>query len=139
MQKLIMTSLRDGALRRVAEQQTDEDAAFELISEFFRAVQLAFSEAWKGRTPRTSRLVHGVGIISMGYVMEYLHGAFGISSASDFVEALSPLREETAWTAGVWDFGEGNHRPWNGLQFVPRDYMELSHFLLAILKRRVVD
>nr|WP_295587795.1 DGQHR domain-containing protein DpdB [uncultured Lamprocystis sp.] len=138
MQKLIMASLRDGALRRVAEQQSGEDAAFELISEFFRAVQLAFNEAWRSHTPRTSRLVHGVGIISMGYVMEYLHGAYGISKAIDFVDALSPLRDETAWTTGVWSFGEGNCRPWNSLQFVPRDYMELSHFLLGILKRRLV-
>jgi hypothetical protein len=30
----------------------------------------------------------------------------------------------TAWTSGTWDFGEGNQRPWNGLPFVPRDYLE---------------
>lgn len=135
IQRLIMASLRDGALRDISRGAQDSDAAFGLISEFFQAVQDAFSEAWIGHTPRTSRLVHGVGIMAMGYVMEYLHGARSLFRADEFAESLAPLQGSTAWTAGVWAFGEGNLRPWNSLQFVPRDYMELSQFLLGILKR----
>jgi hypothetical protein len=41
----------------------------------------------------------------------------------------------TAWTSGTWDFDEGSQRPWRGLRFVPRDYMELSQYLLSTLKR----
>lgn len=135
IQRLVMASLRDGALRDISRGAPDNDAAFGLISEFFYAVQDVFGDAWIGHTPRTSRLVHGVGIMAMGYVMEYLHSARSLLLAEDFAAALAPLRGSTAWTAGVWTFGEGNQRPWNGLQFVPRDYIELSQFLLGILKR----
>ena len=66
--------------------------------------------------------------------MGYLHSAHGAFNTEDFTPALEMLRDVTAWTSGTWDFGEGNQRPWNGLQFVPRDYMELSQYLLSHLK-----
>lgn len=134
MQKLIMGSLSDGALRELSRGPDGHERSFQLISNFFDAVQSVFDDDWAGHKPRTSRLVHGVGIVALGYVMEYLHAAYGAVSAEDFRPPLERLKQVTAWTEGVWDFGPGNQRPWNGLQFVPRDYMELSQFLLGRLK-----
>lgn len=136
MQKLIMASFSDGALRELAATEDGPERSFQLISNFFDAVQTVFQIAWCGHKPRTSRLVHGVGIMAMGYVMEYLHSAQGICAAEDFCPALESLQDITAWISGTWDFGEGNQRPWNGLQFIPRDYMELSQYLLSHLKRQ---
>jgi DGQHR domain-containing protein len=136
IQKFIMASLSDGALRELAATEDGRERSFQLISNFFGAVQDVFSDAWKGHKPRTSRLVHGVGVMSMGYVMEYLHGAQAAFTMEDFRPPLESLRGVTAWTSGTWDFGEGNKRPWNGLQFVPRDYMELSQYLLTHLKHQ---
>jgi DGQHR domain-containing protein len=134
MQKLIMASLSDGALRELAATEDGRERSFQLITNFFAAVQEVFCDAWQGHKPRTSRLVHGVGIMAMGYVMEYLHSARSAFETDEFLPALQSLRGVTAWTSGTWDFGEGNQRPWNGLQFVPRDYMELSQYLLSTLK-----
>lgn len=48
------------------------EKCFQLISEFFRAVSLVFKDEWDGHKPKTSRLVHGAGIVAMGYIMELL-------------------------------------------------------------------
>ena len=135
MQKLIMGSLSDGALRDLSIQEDGMLPCFQLVSNFFHAVQNVFSESWKGHKPKTSRLVHGVGIIAMGYVMEYLYSAHQAFEIADFEPNLKRLKQITAWTSGTWEFGENNRRPWNGLQFIPRDYMELSQFLLRNVKQ----
>ena len=135
MQKLIMASLSDGALRDLSIQEDGMLPCFQLLSNFFHAIQTVFSESWYGHKPKTSRLVHGVGIIAMGYVMEYLHSARQAFEVADFEPDLERLKEITAWTAGTWEFGENNRRPWNSLQFIPRDYMELSQFLLRRVKQ----
>jgi DGQHR domain-containing protein len=135
MQKLVMVSLSDGALRELGQLVDGAERSFLLLSNFFQAVQNVFPDAWAGHNPRTSRLVHGVGIMAMGYVMEHLHATLGAFESSEFGPALIGVKPVTAWTQGVWMFGEENRRPWNGLQFVPRDYMELSQYLLRELKR----
>jgi len=135
MQKLVMVSLSDGALRELMPLEDGAERCFLLLSNYFHAVQNVFPEAWAGHKPRTSRLVHGAGIMSMGYVMEHLHSTLGAFETAEFEPALRGLRPVTAWTDGVWMFDEENRRPWNGLQFVPRDYMELSQYLLRALKR----
>lgn len=132
MQKVIMSSLSDGVLRNLIRDGLD--SCFQLISEFFWAVQSVFPDAWEGHKPRTSRLVHGAGIIGMGYVMEHLYATQGCTTRECFAEGLKPLKGRTAWTEGVWRFGDDNIRPWNSLQFVPRDYMELSQYLVRVVR-----
>lgn len=83
MQKLIMGSLSDGALRELSRGPDGHGAELQPISNFFDAVQSVFDDDWAGHKPRTSRLVHGVGIVALGYVMEYLHAAYGAVSAED--------------------------------------------------------
>ena len=134
MQKIIMGSLNDGALRECSAN-SDQRSAFDLVSAFFAAVQDKFHYAWSGHKPRTSRLVHGAGMVAMGYVMEHLYATENARTESDFLAGLDGLVDIVAWTGGVWEFGEDNRRPWNSLQNIPRDYMELSHFLLRELRR----
>ena len=135
MQRMIMNSLSDGVLRELIREDDGIWKSVQLISEFFYAVRSVFEDAWVGHKPRTSRLVHGAGIIAMGYVMEHLCSSNQARSRTEFEQGLDLLKGMTAWTAGTWEFGENNIRPWNSLQCVPRDYMELSQYLVRTVRR----
>ncbi len=135
LQRVIMTSISDGALRLYAsEDALLLDKGYALISEFFHAVQHIFRSDWDGQTPKTSRLIHGAGITAMGYVMEAIHSATGCQGREAFSIGLRPLVGSTAWTSGEWDFGAEKRR-WNGLQNVPSDIKQLAHYLVQVLKR----
>ena len=135
LQRVIMNSLTDGALRLYADDNyLLLDRGFRLLSEFFHAVRHVFSEDWEGKTPKTSRLVHGAGIISMGYVMETLHVTTGAEDRETFARGLRHLKGRTAWSSGEWSFG-AERRRWNGLQNVPADLRQLSLHLVQELKR----
>lgn len=135
VQKLIMNSLSDGALRLYAsENQLLLEQGVRLISEFFYAVQHVFRGDWERHTPKTSRLMHGAGIIAMGYVMDFLNSATGASTREEFAEGLRPLVGQTAWSSGEWDFGDEKRR-WNGLQIVPADIRQLSFHLTHLLRQ----
>lgn len=136
IQKIIMNSLSDGALREFTQDGDTERKYFELLSNFFQAVQSVFPDAWEGHKPRTSRLVHSAGIIAMGFVMEYIYGLTRSTLTESFTPFLEKLEGECAWTDGDWQFGEGYKRPWNSLQFIPKDYLELSQHLLRIIKKQ---
>lgn len=139
LQRLIMASLTDGALRlHAGDDRTLMENGSRLISEYFHAVQTVFEKDWKGRTPKDSRLLHGAGIIAMGYVMEALHVMTGATERDEFADGLRLLRGKTAWTEGEWTFG-GERRRWNGLQNVPSDIRQLSLHLVQVLKRGLAE
>ncbi|MBP2305986.1 DGQHR domain-containing protein [Azospirillum melinis] len=135
LQRVIMNSLSDGALRLYADDnRLLLERGVNLVSEFFHAVKHVFEEDWVGKTPKTSRLVHGAGIIAMGYVMEALHVMTGAEERDAFARGLRLLKGQTAWSSGEWSFGEERRR-WNGLQNVPSDVRQLSLYLVGELKR----
>lgn len=130
VQKVIMNSVSDGVLRDLRAVEVGVQPAFEVLSDFYGAVQDTFPNAWAGHTPKTSRLVHGTGIVAMGYVMESLHARTGALSREDFRRGLAPLKKRTAWTSGSWHFGKGDIVPWNELQNVSRHVIKLAHYLV---------
>lgn len=137
IQRVLMNSMSDGALRLYADDpKLLRTKGVELISEFFHAVKHVFHDAWDGHTPKTSRLLHGVGIISMGFVMEYLHAATGATKREHFIEPLTALRPLTAWTEGEWELGPERRR-WNGLQNVSSDWKMLAFYLVRNVQRAV--
>jgi len=130
VQRVLMNSLSDGALRLYADDsKLLRTKGVDLVSEFFHAVKHVFHDAWNDHTPKTSRLVHGVGIISMGFVMEYLHAATGATKREQFIEPLTALRSVTAWTDGEWEFGPERRR-WNSLQNVSSDWKMLAFYMV---------
>jgi len=135
VQRLFMNSLSDGACREFMREIDGEAKCVNLISEFFAAVKSVFPDAWDERTPKTSRLVHGAGIVSMGYVMEYLHARDKATNQSEFEAGIEPLIPYTAWTSGEWHFGDNETRPWNGVQNLHRDIQMLASYLTRCLKR----
>jgi len=136
VQRVIMNSIADGALRLYADNdRLLLTKGFELISEYFYAVKHVFPEAWDGKTPATSRLLHGAGIVSLGYVMEFLNSATDAGDRDEFAAGLRTLKGKTAWTGGYWRFGV-ERRAWNSLQNTAGDVRQLSLYLVEQLKAR---
>ena len=136
IQRVIMNSVSDGALREFGSSEDGLDRGFSLISNFYGAVQQTFPEDWKEQSPRTSRLVHGAGIVALGYVMEAIHARDGAIEVESFKTGLSPLVGLTAWRDGHWEFGPSERRSWDSIQNLSRDIMQLAHHLVGIVKRR---
>jgi DGQHR domain-containing protein len=137
IQKMIMHSTADGALRELMHTPEGPEHCFELISEYFAAVQDTFPDAWHDHKPKTSRLVHSAGIIAMGYVMEVLFVRDEASHRAEFAAGLECLAGATAWTSGHWTFAEDDVRPWNAIQSVQREILLLAEHLIRLVKRRV--
>jgi DGQHR domain-containing protein len=133
LQKVVINSRSDGSMREVFTS-AGEQGAFELVSDFYGAVMDVFGGAWVGMSPKTSRLVHGVGIVALGYVMDYGWIAEGARTRSAFAAILKRLEGHTAWASGAWDF-PGDRRPWIRLQNTGTDIRLLTDYLLATLKR----
>ncbi len=138
IQRVIMNSLGDGMMRELLRRDeggTGAQQCLNLISNFYRAVGLVFPDAWaRQHTPRTSRLVHGAGIVALGYVMEVLALLDGARSPAEFSRGLGCLPGRTAWISGEWDFGDGDRRHWRAIQNVNRDIVTLAQYLIGIVR-----
>ena len=139
MQKLVMNSTAQGAIREFIKFADYEDRAVSLINEFFEAVRAVFGTEWVGMNPKTSRLRHGAGLIALGFVMEHLHATHGATTRDAFEPGLRLLRDKghTAWTSGQWKLSEEDVRPWNGIQNTPSDIDLLSNHLVRNLRREL--
>jgi DGQHR domain-containing protein len=135
IQKIVMNSVSDGAMREFTEKPDFLEASFTLISSFFAAVQEVFPEAWKGHKPQTSRLIHGAGIVAMGYLMEFVYSRYNAKTKDDFIKYLQAISASCHWTSGVWSFSEVDQREWNKIQNVASDIMTLASYLINQAKR----
>lgn len=135
MQRLVMNSASDGAIRDLLQYEDRDSRAFNLVSEFFHAVATVYKPAWTGMTPRFSRLRHGAGIVAMGFVMDHLYSAEGATERSQFEQGLRLLMPYTAWTNGQWPLESWDTRPWNGIQNTPSDIDLLTRYLVSSLKK----
>jgi DGQHR domain-containing protein len=139
VRRMLLNSLSDGALYAVAAKMPHEadlaESGSQLVSTFWTGVAEAFGDAWN-LPPRRSRLTHGVGIIAMGFVMDYmsvLKPRTGYWTAEKVTDFLRPLREHCAWTEGVWRFPGTGERNWNDLQNIDRDIRLLAGHLQRVL------
>lgn len=140
--RTIENSLSDGALYGYRDPRTGEGDANEmlrLLKSFWRAVSRAFPEAW-GLVPRRSRLMHGVGVVSLGFLMDAIADRYvpDIPTVEEFEADLAVLKPLCAWTSGQWRFGS-TRRKWNELQNTPKDIQLLTDFLLREYQKRIWD
>jgi DGQHR domain-containing protein len=139
---MLENSLSDGALyyfKNVRTGESDEDAMLAVLKDFWRAVSRVFPEAWN-RPPRQSRLMHGVGIASLGFLMDTIFDRYirlRIPDESDFARDLAGLVPVCRWTNGFWDFGTHEKRKWNELQNTSKDIQMLTKYLLSEYRARV--
>ncbi|MDI1328246.1 MAG: DGQHR domain-containing protein DpdB [Brevundimonas sp.] len=135
IQKVLMNSLSDGVMRLLVLEPNGPRKCFDLISEFFKAVQMVFPEDWWGHKPASSRLVHGAGIQAMGFVMETLATLDNARTWSEFAKGLAALEGRTAWTSGSWDFGNGDVRYWKAVNVTSGDVTLLTKHIEGIVRR----
>ena len=137
IQKVLMNSLSDGIMRDFMKEDRGSEKCLRLISEFYAAVQNVFPSAWKGHTPKTSRLLHGAGIQSLGYVMEVLAVLEGARDRHEFAKGLGCLEGHTAWVGGNWDLGGGDIRHWKAIQNVNKDINTLAQYLVNKVRQDI--
>jgi DGQHR domain-containing protein len=140
--KMLENSLSNGALYTFRNPQTgecDEDGMLAILKDYWRAASHVFPEAWN-KPPRQSRLMHGVGIASLGFLMDTIFDRYirvRTPDESDFARDLAGLATVCRWTNGFWDFGPHAQRKWNELQNTSRDIQLLTNYLLSEYKARV--
>lgn len=140
--KMIENSEADGVLHRIHRAMPLDDAIetmLEVLKAFWLATSEVFPEAW-GVAPRRSRLVHGAGIVSMGFLMDAIADRYrrqGLPTAAQFRADLEPLKDYCRWTEGYWDFGPGAQRKWNEIQNTSKDIRLVADYLLTQYKARV--
>ena len=123
--------------RNIATGDCDHVAVWSILITFWSAVKHTFPEAW-GKSPVHSRLMHGVGIRSMGKLMDRIMGGIDIRNR----DAAKTVRREIAlvapacrWTCGRWE--ELGDTAWNELQNLHKHLSILSNFLIrTYLDRR---
>ncbi len=139
--RMLENSLSDGLLYRFRGRGDDRDtvAMLAVLNAFWAAVRHTFTEAW-GKPPRRSRLMHGAGIMSLGFVMDAIGDRFRdglLPTEADFAANLAPLAPICRWTEGYWNFGPGQERKWNEVQNTPKDIQLLANHLLVQYRRLV--
>jgi len=133
--KMLENSLTDGVLYRFRDPETgagDVEAMLTMLKAFWDAVADTFEKAWV-ESPRRSRLVHGVGIVSLGFFMDTVGDSMTGAHAElrdGFVEALTAIEDDCAWMDGYWQLAPDDRRRWNELQNTPRDIQRLSAHLV---------
>ena len=139
--RMLENSLSDGCLYHYRDADTgtgDIEEMLLILKPFWHAVKKVFEDAWD-QPPRRSRLMHGVGIASVGYLMDAITDEYiargTLPDESDYVAELDPLRELCAWTTGYWQLGRDSLRRWNELQNTPKDIQLLTSHLLREYKR----
>jgi DGQHR domain-containing protein len=138
IQRVIMTSRSHGALRILAQSPDGDDKCFLFMSDFYQAVQAVFKKDWDGLSPKTSRLVHSVGVVSMGRVMEVAFHICQARSFGDFCDVLASIRDQTHWTQGKWTIGNSDtarERAWNEFQSTHPDIQMLSDHLDRLVRQ----
>jgi DGQHR domain-containing protein len=140
--RMLENSLTDGALYRwrdPATGQGDIDSMLRFLKNYWEAVSRVFPDAW-ALPPRKSRLMHGVGILSMGFVMDAIGDRLfetPLPTPEQFAIDLLPLQPVCKWTSGYWTFGTNAIRKWNELQNTQRDIQVLTNHLLSQYRTRV--
>lgn len=135
LQKAIINSEAAGAIQVLMQKNKNIDTAVDMFSNFFYAVQDTFRSDWDNHKPTSSRLVHGVGIVAMGYVMDEIYSRTRSIEIDSFKEGIKPLIGKTAWTEGHWHFSDDDLIPWNRVEFTTRQCHQLAEHLVSIVRR----
>jgi DGQHR domain-containing protein len=116
----------------------DTSTIRKILVVYWTAVRDTFPDAW-GISPNKSRLMHGVGIRSMGQLMDRVmeRVMFEVDINSD--EAYSKVMAELAlvepycrWTKGRWP--EINYN-WNELENITKHINILSNYLIRVYQK----
>jgi DGQHR domain-containing protein len=138
--RMIENSLTDGVLYRYRNPETgagEAERMLAVLKAFWEAVSLVFFDAWD-LPPRRSRLLHGVGVGALGFLMDAIAEDVDDLERDDLIEVfvggLSRVDEACAWTGGAWQLADDDVRKWNELQNTPKDIQKLASYLLGVYR-----
>ena len=135
--KMIENSSENGVLYQFNGEGV---RAYKLLSNFWSAVASLYEEAWN-LSPKESRLTHGTGIVSMGYLMDTisykLSGRWDIPPKQSFLKELRLLGTDIPWTKGHWSFSKDTILPWNGIQNTSKDIDRVTNYLIRKYKAKI--
>lgn len=137
--RFLENSLSDGVLYRLSMEGT-ADAQLprmrEVLIAFWNAVKLVWSDIWH-LGPRKSRLLHGAGIVSLGFLMDAMadRRRDDPPDTTFFKVELRKVRPECRWNEGYWEFGQDHHRRWDEIQNTPKDIALIANHLNRIYLR----
>ncbi len=135
--RMLEHSIIEGVLYRYRDSATgngDVAKMAEVVNNFFGAVRDIFPEDWDSN-PRKSRLVHGVGIVSMGFLMDTIAESRmrnGIPSQATFKKEILRIADDMKWSSGEWLMLDGKKRKWNEFQNTSKDLNNMTKLLLAM-------
>jgi DGQHR domain-containing protein len=118
--------------KNVATGEIDMEQINKILNIYWSEVKDTFPEAW-GINAVKSRLMHGVGIKSMGILMDRIMGNVHPDDKhiKDHIQRnLTIIKPHCAWTSGKWELLEGI--PWNGLENTPGHVKLLSNMLIRL-------
>ena len=131
--KCLENSLADGVLYRVrmSAGPDSHSVMLQVLFDYWAAVRDTWPELWELK-PRHSRLLHGAGIVTLGYLMDAISdqcpdGTWPAYSL--FMAHLSPIKPHCHWNEGYWDFGADVRRKWNDVQNTSKDVNLLANHL----------
>ena len=134
---MLQNSLTDGILYTF----DDIEEQLRVLKSFWAAVETTFPTAW-GLLPKNSRLMHGAGIVSMGFLMDTIcdrHRRRRQITPKLFEAELKLIEPICSWTTGTWNFGDNKSFSWNEVQNVPGHIQLLSNHLLTSYRKRQGD
>ena len=137
--RMLEHSIYDGALYQYRDPFTgeaDEEQMLLHLKIIWSLIEANWKQEWS-LPPRKSRLTHGAGIQSMGYVLDTLTGDVPAPELTglDLDAMIRPLRAVCAWTSGTWEFADDDVRRWNQIQNTPNDIRLLTNFLVRQLPK----
>lgn len=140
--KMLENSISDGILYRFRNPQAsggDVESMLTIVKAYWAAAKEVFPDNW-GKSPRHSRLMHGAGIVSMGFLMDAIadrHRSVRALAKHVFRADLEPMRDHCHWADGFWNFGPGRERKWSDVQNTQKDIQILSNHLILLYRSLV--
>lgn len=134
--RMLENSLTDGALFRFRKPDGaggDVQNMLLVVKHFWTSASQVFTEAW-GKPPKRSRLMHGAGIVALGFLMDAIadkHRKSRVPSVAQFTTGLSVIAADCRWTDGFWRFGPHHDIKWCDLQNTAAHIQMLTDYLLA--------
>ena len=133
--KMIENGISDGIL----SQFKPLDRRVAVLKNYWSAVSQVYPAAWQ-LPPRKSRLIHGAGLVSMGYLMDAI--AYRISrenslpSQAEFETELRRL-DPIPWTEGSWQFAAQMIMPWNAIQNIGPHIDLVTNYLIRNYRQKI--
>ncbi len=135
--RMLEHSIIEGVLYRFRDSVTgggDVTKMTEVVNNFFGAVSEIFPEDWDSK-PRKSRLVHGVGIVSMGFLMDTIAESRiknGVPSQKTFEKEINKIADQMRWSSGEWRMLDGKKKKWNEFQNTSKDLGQMTQLILSM-------